>query len=128
MSSNSIRIRQTQGFTLIEVIVAILLAALLGTLLVMNSGSSLSASAEAVVDTRKNLGAVKQMEQITKEYRKWLEDHPADSLSDFENQINNDFPDVRTDFVSIRGDDEANSILQITVTREDWTLVSLYTK
>jgi len=128
MSLNSIRIRQTQGFTLIEVIVAILLAALLGTLLVMNSGSSLSGSAEALVDTRNNLDATGRMEQITKEYRKWLEDHPAETLSDFENQINNDFPDVRTEFVSIRGDDEPNSILKITVTREDWTLVSLYTK
>ncbi len=61
------------GFTLIEVIVSIVLAAILGTMLTQFIGANLSRSAQAVGNTQTGLEVKAVMEQITNDYRLWLE-------------------------------------------------------
>ncbi len=117
-----------QGFTLIEVIVAIILAALLGTMLIQYTGTNLRATVETLVATKNNSDAVSVMEQITRDYRNWLENSPSETLSGFKTYLGNNYADAETQMITLRDDDPANSILRVTVSEGDRKLVSLFTK
>ncbi|MCF8026525.1 MAG: prepilin-type N-terminal cleavage/methylation domain-containing protein [Desulfobacteraceae bacterium] len=117
-----------QGFTLIEVIVAIVLAALLGVMLVQYTGTNLQATVESLVATKNNSEAVSVMEEITRDYRNWLENNPDATLSEFQTYLGNNYTDIQTQMITLRADDPAGSIMRVTVSRGDRKLVSLFTK
>lgn len=116
-----------KGFTLIEVIVAIILAALLGVMVVQYTGSNLRATVESLVATRNNADAVTVMERITRDYRNWLADSPDQTLGQFQTYIDNNYA-ARTQMIALRPEDPANSILRVIVSRGDRELASLFTK
>lgn len=128
--------KNTRGFTLIEVIIAIILAALLGTMIIQYTGTNLTATVKALVGTQNNTTAVRVMEQITRDYRNWLEDHPNQNLSAFRSNINNNYPEADTQFVEVSPGSSQfvevppgqSNTLRITVTQGDRKLVSLFTK
>ena len=117
----------SKGFTLIEVIVAIILAAILGLMVVQYTGSNLRATVESLVATRNNADAVTIMERITRDYRNWLEDSPDETLEQFQTYINNNYS-ARTQMIELRPEDPANAILRVIVSRGDRKLASLFTK
>lgn len=125
--------RNSNGFTLIEVIIAIIIAALLGAMIIQYTGTNLTATVKSLVATHNNTDAVSVMEQITRDYRNWLEDSPDETILDFETNIINsdDYSGIQTDIIApgeLRDDDPDDSILRVTVTRGDRELVSLFTK
>jgi prepilin-type N-terminal cleavage/methylation domain-containing protein len=115
------------GFTLIEMLAAIVLAAILGTVLLLYTGSQLAGSAESVRMVQKNSRAEKVMENITRDYRDWLEGDPGD-LSEFKDLVDSAYPSADFHYVTFRSDDETKSILQITVTVQGRNLVALFTE
>ncbi|MCF8026578.1 MAG: prepilin-type N-terminal cleavage/methylation domain-containing protein [Desulfobacteraceae bacterium] len=117
-----------QGFTLIEVIVGIILAALLGTMIVQYTGTNLQATVESLVATKNNSEAVSVMEEITRDYRNWLENNPGAALSEFRTDLENNYTGAQTQMITLRPEDPAESILRVTVSRGDRKLVSLFTK
>ena len=117
-----------QGFTLIEVIVGIILAALLGTMIVQYTGTNLQATVKSLVATKNNAEAIRVMEEITRDYRNWLENNPDEALSEFQTDIENNYTDIQAQMIALRADDPADAILRVTVARGDRTLVSLFTK
>ena len=117
-----------KGFTLIEVIVAIILAALLGVMVVQYTGSNLRATVESLVATRNNADAVTIMERITRDYRNWLAESPDETLGQFQTDIDNNYA-AQTQMIALRpGEDPTDSILRVTVSRGDRKLASLFTK
>lgn len=81
----------TGGFTMIEVILTITIAAILGTLAIQFSGSSLSMSAQTVVRIKDSYTLSGVMEKITRDYGTWLEDFPAAPISEFETAVKADY-------------------------------------
>jgi prepilin-type N-terminal cleavage/methylation domain-containing protein len=71
------------GFSLIEVIVTLTVAAILGTILIQFMGSNLSNSAAGVNAFANELKLRQTMEKITADYRHWLETHPEQTLASF---------------------------------------------
>ena len=117
-----------KGFTLIEVLVAIILAAILGVMVVQYTGSNLRATVESLVATRNNADAVTVMERITRDYRNWMEDRPDETLGQFQTYIDNNYA-ARTQMIALRpGEDPPDSILRVIVSRGDRELASLFTK
>ncbi|MCF8026618.1 MAG: prepilin-type N-terminal cleavage/methylation domain-containing protein [Desulfobacteraceae bacterium] len=117
-----------QGFTLIEVIVAIILAALLGAMVVQYTGTNLQATVESLVATKNNSEAVRVMEEITRDYRNWLENNPGAALSEFQTDLENNYTGAQTQLIMLRPEDPAESILRVTISRGDRKLISLFTK
>ena len=122
------------GFTLIEVIVTITFAAVLGALLVQFMGTNITASAKLVsnVDNEARLKAV--MEDITRDYRNWLRNNPGSPLSQFAAQVNATptyaavIVGTQTGMISVdAGNDGDVVILQITISDGARTLRALFT-
>jgi len=73
----------TSGFTLIEIIITLVIASILGTILVQVMGTNFSGSAQNLLSLREGFEVRQQLESITKEYRVWLENFPNQSIIDF---------------------------------------------
>jgi prepilin-type N-terminal cleavage/methylation domain-containing protein len=73
----------TSGFTLIEIILTLVVASILGTILVQVMGTNYSGSAQNLLSRRDGFEVRKQLESITKDYRMWLENFPNQSIIDF---------------------------------------------
>lgn len=71
------------GFTLVEVIVTLIVASILGTILVQVMGVNFSKSAAHLIYTREGFEIKKEVESLTKDYKKWLVDFPEQSIVDF---------------------------------------------
>ena len=128
------------GFTMIEVILTITIAAILGTIAIQFSGTSLSMSGETVDRIKKSYAISEIMEMITRDYRVWVEANPGQPISKFETQIQTDsqyinyISDTATGtgssyFVDPTGD-QTIDLLHLTLTDPDGTqsLVALFTK
>lgn len=131
MKPETRQILKNSGFSLIEVIVAIVLAAFMGAMIVQFTGTNITSTVKSLVAAQNNTTTVSVMEQITRDYRNWLESSPDGTINDFEADVNSDYPEVQTDIIppgELRGDDPDNSILEVTVSQGDRKLVSLFTK
>ena len=120
-------VSSAQGFTLVEMVVTIVLAAILGSILLVYTSSQLAGSAESVRMVQENSRAEKVMENVTRDYRDWLEGDPG-KLSEFKTLVDSNYPGVQTQFVTLRSDDESQSILRVTVTLAERDLVALFTE
>lgn len=76
-------VADNHGFSLIEVIVSITLAAILGTILIQFMGTNLSNSAAGVNAFDSELKLRQTMEKITAAYRNWLTSSPDQPLASF---------------------------------------------
>ena len=70
-------LKEQNGFTLIEVIVTIIIAALLGVVIFTYLGTALTRSAEPVVMVRDLAGTIEGIEEITAKYTEYLENPSA---------------------------------------------------
>jgi type II secretory pathway pseudopilin PulG len=108
-------------------VVTIVLAAILGSILLVYTSSQLAGSAESVRMVQESSRAEKVMENVTRDYRDWLESDPGD-LSEFKTLVDSNYPGVQTQYVTLRFDDESQSILRVTVTVAERDLVALFTE
>lgn len=119
------------GFTLLEVIIIICLCAVLGAFLIQFTGTGLIGSAKTLHQVRDDFDMVDVMERITRDYRAWISTTPG-PLTEFETQVLTNYAAVvvpgQTGIVNLRGDDDPNSVLQVTVARGDWKLTTLFTR
>jgi prepilin-type N-terminal cleavage/methylation domain-containing protein len=128
-----------RGFTLLEVIVTLVIAAILGSMLIQFTGTSMSRSAETVERVRKASLLVRTVEEITRDYRNWIRNNPDDSFANFKNAVDSSYGDanisVQTVFADLdAGMDADIEILWVTVSELDenakvgQSLVTLFTK
>jgi len=85
------RPENVEGFSLLEIIVTITIAAILGTIIIQFMGTNLFRSAESVVALQNNATLVSDIERLTLDYRDWISKTDASTpWSDFEtNYVNN---------------------------------------
>ncbi|MBI9083062.1 MAG: prepilin-type N-terminal cleavage/methylation domain-containing protein [Desulfobacterales bacterium] len=131
-----LRIQDNRGFTMIEIIVTIVIAAILGTIAIQFSGTSLSMSARTVARIKNSYTLNEVMEKITRDYGLWLEANPNEPISAFETQIQADYSahikDAATGtdssyFVDATGD-TAIDLLHLTLTDGTQSIVALFAK
>lgn len=132
-----------KGFTLIEVVVTLVVAAILGTILVQFMGTSLTRSAEPIVMVQEGFSLSEVMEKMTAHY-KYLLATDSNPLTNFKNDIENGnvaenspyFGDysIQTAYITFSGGNEApdtsgdNTILKVLIDRGDQSLAALFTK
>lgn len=128
-----------RGFTLLEVIITLVIAAIFGSMLIQFTGTSMSKSAEMVEQVRNGSVLVRTVEQITKDYRNWIKNNPDDSFTNLKNAIDSSYGGgniaVQTVFSDVdAGMDTDVEILWVTVSELDenanvrQSIVTLFTK
>lgn len=146
ISSASPRLNQ-KGFSLIEIIVVLVVAALFGTMLFDYMGTSLTKSAEPVVNLQKAYAAGQIMENITADYRYLLltDETPLTTLHNYitngnveentpyygdytYNEDESGYILFNEDGAEIADEEGENRILKVTITSSDQTLTALFTK
>ncbi len=127
------------GFTLLEVIITLVIAAIFGSMLIQFTGTSMSRSADTVERVRNGSTLVRTVEAITKDYRSWIKSNPDDPLINFKNTIDASYGGgniaVQTVFSDVdSGMDTDIEILWVTVSELDenlnvrQSLVTLFTR
>lgn len=76
-----------EGFSLLEVVITLTVASVLGAMLFQFVGVNMEKSSRAISTTKKELLLQKTMEEISRDYRLWMSNSPNDSLVNFESQI-----------------------------------------
>ena len=132
-----------KGFTLLEVIITLVVAAILGTVLVQFMGTSLTRSTEPIVMVQEGFSLSEIMEKMTAHY-KYLLATDSTPLANFKEDIENGNDDkktpyfgdysIKTDYITFSSGNEApdtsgnNRILKVTIDKGDQSLVTLFTK
>lgn len=113
----------SSGFTLIEVIITLVVASILGTILVQVMGTNYSGSAQNLLSGREGFEVREQLESITKDYRLWLTDYPNQSIVDFKTGYVDSYSgtlNVNGVLNEIDSGNDGNiGILQVTVSASD---------
>ena len=134
MTSITFTHRNERGFTFVEIIVTLIIAAILGVMLIQFMGSSVSGSAKTVDKIKKGFQLNQEMEKITRDYRDWLITSPDDSINAFlNNTVKQNYADIiindETKLIEVDpGKDGDIEILQVTITDGTQTLMALFTK
>jgi prepilin-type N-terminal cleavage/methylation domain-containing protein len=135
---------EQKGFTLIEVIVTLVVAAILGTILVQFMGTSLTRSAEPIIMVQEGFSLSEVMEKMTAHY-KYLLATDSTPLKNFEIDIRNgnlpentpyfgDYSIQQPIYITFSGGNEApdtsgdNRILKAIISKGDQSLAALFTK
>ena len=132
-----------KGFTLIEIILTLVVAAILGTILVQFMGTSLTRSAEPVIMVQEGFSLSEVMEKMTAHY-KYLLATDNNPLTTFKNNIENGNVEentpyfgqysIQTAYITFSGGNEApdteasNKILKVIINKGDQSLAALFTK
>ena len=136
--------RNPNGFSLIEIIIALLVASLLGTVLIQYMSTSLTKSAEPVIMIQKGYALNHVMESMTADYKKLLLTD-TDPLTTFKNYVENgnsaennpyygEEYAVQTGYIVLDGGNEGtdlsggNQILKVTIALNEQSLTALFTK
>ena len=119
---------------MIEIILTLVLASILGTILVQVMGASYSGSAQNLLSGREGFEVRQQLESITKDYRMWLKNFSNQSISDFKTG----YVDTYSGSLNVNGvlseidsgNDGNIGILQVTVSNSDnsRSLTAFFTK
>jgi prepilin-type N-terminal cleavage/methylation domain-containing protein len=136
--------KSARGFTLIEVIVTLVVAAILGTILVVYMGTGITKSGIPIIWVQQEFGVYRAMERITAVYQNDLKTTPF-SLDTFKAKIgtageinticgSNTCIDsvtvVNTAFPSAGGTETGTdtNIIKVTLRKGDQSLTSLFTQ
>ena len=130
-----------KGFTLIEVIIAIVMAALFGSMLFQFMNSSVISSSDEVVMVQQGYDLIGIMEQMIADYDEQVINAGTMTLEDFRISIEGNIPSYGTYTISttyikfddLSGDEEgdtsgANNLLKVTITKGSQSLTSLFTE
>ena len=137
-------LKAERGLTLLEIIVTLIIAALLGSMLIEYMGTSLTRSGESVVMVQKGFSLNSVMEKITADYE---DDYKTGSydFDTFKTNIENGNIDtntpyygdytVVTEYIIFSGNNEAAddgsggyNILKVTITADNQSLTVLFRK
>lgn len=132
-----------EGFSLIEVIITLIIAALFTTVFVQYMGSSLRKSAEPVVSVQRSLGLLQIMESMTADYKRLMVES-SDPLAAFKSRVENGNDPNQTpyygaysaatgyilfsDGMETPDTTGADRILKVTVTSNEASLTALFTR
>ena len=132
-----------KGFTLIEVLITLVVAALLGTILVEFMGTSLKRSAEPVIMVQEEFSFSEVMEKMTADYKRLLitDNSPLENFkSCIENgNVEENVPyygqySIQTAYIAFQEGNEVadtsgdNRILKVVITSGDQSLTALFSK
>jgi len=125
-----------KGFTLLEVIVTIIVAAIMGTMLVQFMGTSMIWSTKPVTQVQKAFSLKEVMDKITADHKKLLAEDSTPLATLKTNIENNNYGTYssQTGYIRFTGGNEvvdgtgANRILKAKITSGDQTLTTLFTK
>lgn len=136
--------RQADGFTLLEIIFALVIASLLGTMLFETMNTALRRSSEPVVMVRQGYDLMGIMERIQADYNYLLNDNAAASLGTLKTRVENGNNAAntpyygnytwQTKYISFNAagnekepaDTVDLNMLKVTITRADQTLTALF--
>ena len=130
---------RTSGFTLLEVIVSILIAAILGTIVIQYMSSGLSSSAVSLDNIKNNYILEQVIEGFTRDYRYWLENDPSQTITHFKTTYIDTYSNPKvsvltgsgnTEVFELTGGDNTAGVqvLRVTVSNGTQTLYTLFTK
>ncbi len=140
MNNTSINNQTRPGFTLLEVIVAVIVASIMGTMLVTYMGTSLTRSAEPVIMVQRNAALTQVMENITSDYRELMaqDQNPLTALtSRIQNGNINDPSDSWPDYgyyslvqcqEQVLESGENSRVLWVTISSGNQRLTALFTQ
>jgi len=139
LKMKTIHISSQSGFTLLEVIITLVIASILGTMLIQLTGSNMSRSSKTVNMVQNGFSVAQVVEEITKDYRGWIKDSPAQSISSFKNNYVDPYAgggiSIQSSYADIdEGMDGAIEILRVTVSKLDensnvtQSLMTVFTK
>ena len=125
-----------KGFTLLEVIVTIIVAAIMGTMRVQFMGASIIKSAKPITLVQKVFSLNEVMQKITADHKKLLTEDNTPLATLKTNIENNNYGtySYQTGYIRFTGGNEvvdgtgANKVLKAKITSGDQTLMALFTK
>ncbi len=133
-----------QGFTLLEVIITFIVAAILGTIFLQVMGTSMQQSYEPVIMVQNGFSVNEIMEKMNAHYRNRLLTSTSNPLADFKSDVENGnviantpyFGDYtyQTQYIKFSGGNEVADasadprILKITITHGGQRLSAIFTK
>ena len=133
-----------QGFTLLEVIITFIVAAILGTIFLQVMGTSMQQSYEPVSMVQNGFSVNEIMEKMNADYRNRLFTSTSNPLADFKSDVENGnvvantpyFGDYtyQTQYIKFSGGNEVADasadprILKITITHGGQRLSAIFTK
>ena len=140
-SMNSIKPIKPDGFTLLEVIITLVVASILGAILYQFMGTSLTQSSVSVVGAKDQFELNGVMEKMTADYKNFVVTGTI-TLADFKTDIENNTPHpggsygvytveysgyitFNTDGTETTG---GTSILKVTIKKGEQTLTTLFTR
>ena len=131
-------LKTSDGFTLIEIILLIILSALFGTLLFQFTGTSVTRSGEEVILVQQGYELTGIMEQMTADYDELIKTDPDSfSLDDFKTNIEENTPEYGYDTYTTayiqfnaEGVEElsGDNLLKVTITKGNQSLTALFSK
>ena len=143
MISENWKLGNPKGFSLIEIIVALIIASLFGTIFIQYMGSSLTKSSEPIVMVQEGFSLNQVMENITADYKKLLV-VDSNPLAAFKNNVENGNDSdndpyygeyaVTTDYIIFNSGVEEtdtsgnNLVLRVMISSNNQSLTALFTK
>lgn len=129
-----------RGFTLIEVIVTLIVASILGTMLVTFMGSNVMQSANPVIMAKDSAYLNEIMENMTIDYKYQMVTSPTNGLANFKGRVESTSPlyygsgyTVATAYTQFPDGNNvsettptANTVLKVTVTYKNLTVTALF--
>jgi prepilin-type N-terminal cleavage/methylation domain-containing protein len=137
--------QKEKGFTFMEIIITLVVAGILGAMLVPLMGTNLLSSATAVVRVQNHYNLTEIMDKITIDYKKLMAADSTTALETLKGYIENGNSSDNdpyygeytwaTKYIAFdpgtdteKSEAEGDTILKITVTRDEQTIVSLFTQ
>jgi prepilin-type N-terminal cleavage/methylation domain-containing protein len=130
---------RTSGFTLLEVIVSILIAAILGTIVIQYMSSGLSSSAVSLDNIKGDYTLEQVIEGFTRDYRYWLGNNPGQTITHFKTTYIDTYSNPKvsvltgsgnTEIFELTGGDNTAGVqvLRVAISDGEQTLYTLFTK
>jgi len=122
-------LKTCKGFTLIEVIIIIVIAALFGSMLFQFMSAGVTSSSDEVVMVKQGYELIGIMEKMTADYAE------ATSLDTFKTDIGNDYSTYLSTIAYIQFGSEGNEkedssgtndLLKVTITKGSQSLIALF--
>jgi len=133
MNTGQYHIMNDRGFTLLEIIITLVVAAILGTMLTQYMNTSLKRSAEPITLIQKTFSLNRIMEEMTADYHKLLETDSSPLTTLDTNILSNKYGQyaAQTGFITFSGGNETaggDRILKATITANNQSITVLFTK
>lgn len=126
------------GFTLIEIIVIMVIAAILGSMLLPFFGNSFTRSTTTLVNTRSHQSLIKTIERISADYHVLMTADPTGGLATLKANIEGDTYGTytaETKYIAFdsatqieKPGSEGDSVLKVKLTQDGQRITALFTK